>query len=171
MKNVFWIDLEMTGLDVDKEVIIEVGAIVTDLNFRELDSYHAVIKQPQKYIDAMDEWNTEHHGNSGLIDQIPHGKPIDVVEIDLMNMCETYFDKEPAIIAGNSISNDRKFINKYMKGFAEKLHHRMIDVTSYKLIFNHKYDIQYEKQNNHRALDDIQESINELKHYLEYLHL
>ena len=73
MKKILWVDLEMTGLDVDKEVIIEVAAIVTDLELNELGDYHAIVKQPQSYLDNMDQWNTEHHGESGLTAAVATG--------------------------------------------------------------------------------------------------
>jgi oligoribonuclease len=168
MKRLLWIDLEMSGLDVEKEVIIEAAAIVTDLDFNSLETYHSVIYQPQKFIDGMDEWNTEHHSASGLIDLIPNGKDIREVEDELCALVSRYFD-EPPVIAGNTIGQDRNFINKYMPKFAERLHYRMLDVSSWKMIMNHKYQIMYEKRNTHRALDDIKESIEELSHYLSYL--
>ncbi len=168
MKKILWIDLEMTGLDVAKEVIIEVAAIVTDLDFNNLETYHAVIQQPQTYLDNMDQWNTEHHGASGLLAQIPHGKDPETVENDLCSFVDRHF-AEPAVIAGNSIGQDRLFINKYMPKFASRLHYRTLDVTSWKLLMNHKYQIIYDKRNTHRALEDIEESIGELSHYLSYL--
>lgn len=161
--------MEMTGLDVEKEVIIEVAAIVTDLDFKELDTYHAVVKQPQKYIDGMDAWNTEHHGASGLTAAIPTGKEQDVVENELLALISKHFgnnNKERPIIAGNSISQDRLFIAKHMHSLNAALHYRMLDVSSWKIIFAEKYNLKYEKQNTHRALDDIRESIAELKYYL-----
>ena len=71
LRKLLWIDLEMTGLDVEKEVVIEAAAIVTDVELRELDSYETVVRQPQRYLDAMDEWNTRHHGQSGLTAKVP----------------------------------------------------------------------------------------------------
>ena len=83
MNKLFWIDMEMTGLDVEKEVIIEVAAIVTDLNFKELETFETVVKQPQKYLDSMDAWNTEHHKKSGLTAKVPNGMDPDQVEAKL----------------------------------------------------------------------------------------
>lgn len=168
--KLLWIDMEMTGLDVEKEVIIEVAAIVTDLDFNELDTYHAVVKQPQEYLDRMDAWNTEHHGESGLTAQVPNGKDPDLVEHELLALVSKHFGKdnrERPIIAGNSIGQDRLFITKYWKSLNEALHYRMLDVSSWKIVFNEKFKIKYEKQNSHRALDDIRESISELKFYTE----
>ena len=75
LRKLLWVDLEMTGLDVEKEVVIEAAAIVTDVELRELDSYETVVRQPQRYLDAMDEWNTKHHGQSGLTAKVPNGHP------------------------------------------------------------------------------------------------
>lgn len=168
MNKLLWIDMEMTGLDVEREVVIEVAAIVTDLDFKELDTYHAVVKQPQEYLDHMDDWNKQHHGASGLTALVPNGREPHLVEEDLLKLIEKHFS-EPAVIAGNSISQDRLFINKYFKRLSEKLHYRMLDVTAWKVILNSKYGIKYDKQNRHRAIDDIRESIAEMAHYLKYV--
>lgn len=167
--KLFWIDMEMTGLDVTKEVILEVGAIVTDLDFNELDSYHSVVKQPQRFLDVMDDWNQRHHRASGLLELIPSGKSPDRVENDLLELLEIHFANEKAVIAGNSISQDRAFIEKYFVRFAEHLHYRMLDVTAWKVIFNNKYNQDMHKNNNHRAIDDIRESIKELQFYLSFV--
>jgi oligoribonuclease len=171
LERLLWIDMEMTGLDVNKEVIIEVAAIVTNLNFEELARYHSVVKQPQMYLDAMDEWNSKHHRESGLVDLIPSGKSPDQVEADLLQLLDGFFMDERAVIAGNSIAQDRLFIEKYFTRFASRLHYRQVDVTSFKIIFNQRYGVTYQKKNAHRAVDDISESIAELKHYLNFVHV
>lgn len=168
--NLFWIDLEMTGLSVDTEVILETAVIITDSQFKELATYETVVKQPQIYLDRMDDWNKKHHGESGLTDKVPNGKePLDL-QSDLIQLVEQYFPnkKDKPILCGNSIAQDRLFINKYLPDFAQHLHYRMLDVTSWKIIFNLR-DIKFEKQNKHRALDDIRESIAELKFYLGHV--
>ncbi len=169
MQKLLWIDLEMTGLDVNKEVIIEAAAIVTDKELNAIDTYQTVIKQDQKFIDAMDDWNTTHHKNSGLTDQISNGKDPKVAEADLIDFIKKNFGNKPAVIAGNSISQDRKFIDKYMPELEKALHYRMLDVSSWKIVFKDHYQKDYKKNNTHRALDDIKESINELKHYMEFI--
>ncbi len=170
MKKLLWVDLEMTGLDVRHERIIEVACIVTDLEFNELHTYETVVKQDQKFIDGMDEWNKRTHGESGLTVKIPLGKDPSQVEMDLMNIVDQYFDaEEKPVLAGNSISQDRLFIDEYMKTFASLLHYRMLDVTSWKILMSDKFNISYKKKNAHRALDDIRESIGELKHYLQFV--
>ena len=171
MSKIFWIDLEMTGLDCEKEVIIEVAAIITDLNFVELDQYHAVVKQPQHFLDRMDEWNKKTHTETGLLEKIPKGLPPQQVEKDLLDLSERHFDPQKVIIAGNSIHQDRNFLKKYFPQFEKNLNYRMLDVTSWKLIFQSKFAQQFKKQNTHRALDDIRESIKEVQFYLQNVHI
>ena len=160
----------MTGLDVKKERIIEVAAIVTDLNFKELASYESVVKQDQKYIDAMDDWNKKTHGESGLTAKIPNGVAETVVETNLIELIAKNFPRgERAVLAGNSISQDRLFIDEYMPKLSQALHYRMLDVTAWKVLMVNKFKVEFKKKNQHRAIDDIRESIEELKHYLQYV--
>ena len=156
----------MTGLDVEKEVIIEAAVVITDLDFNSLGTYHAIVKQDQKYLDSMDEWNKSHHGESGLTASVPQGKDPAKVEEELIRLVDRFYPGERPVLAGNSIGQDRLFINKYFKKFAERLHYRMLDVTSWKIVMGEKLKIKYDKKNSHRALDDINESIAELKFYL-----
>ena len=167
--KLFWIDLEMTGLDVEKEVIIEAAAVITDLKFNTLGQYHAIVKQPQKYLDAMDDWNKTHHKASGLVDKIPEGKEPQVVEQELINFInKSYSADEKPVLCGNSISQDRLFITKYWAKLNQRLHYRMLDVSSWKIVMNTIYQKVYHKNNTHRAVDDILESIGELKFYLSF---
>lgn len=159
----------MTGLDLEKEVIIEVAAIVTDMHFNELAHYHSVVKQPNEYLQRMDDWNQNHHKQSGLLDLIPSGKPPNIVENDLLEILDLHFNNDRAVLAGNSIGHDRTFINKYFKRFASRLHYRMLDVTSWKVIFANRFKLTYEKKNAHRAVDDIRESIAELQFYIGHI--
>jgi oligoribonuclease len=168
MDNLFWIDLEMTGLDVAKEVVIEAAVIVTDVQLVELDTYETVVRQPQSYLDAMDAWNTEHHGRSGLTAKVPTGREPSLVEDDLIALVARHFTA-PAVIAGNSIAQDRLFINRYFTRFAAKLHYRMLDVTSWKIMMAARFGIEFEKKKAHRALDDIRESLAEMRFYLEHV--
>jgi len=163
--------MEMSGLDIEKEVIIEVAAIVTDLNFAELDTFETVVKQPQKYLDNMDNWNKEHHKKSGLTAKVPNGMPPDQAEAMLVDMVKKHFpdSNDRPVLAGNSIMQDRLFINKYMPDLAAKLHYRMVDVSSWKVIINNKFKYVYQKSNKHRALEDIRESIQELRHYCDMM--
>jgi oligoribonuclease len=171
--KLFWIDLEMTGLDINKEVVIECAVLITDYDFNILDQYETVVNQPKIYLDRMDDWNREHHAKSGLTAKVPFGKTPDQVEEDLLQLLKKYWPdvekkEDKPILAGNSIGQDRLFLDKYFKKFADQLHYRMLDVSSWKIIFNHKFDLKYQKSNSHRALDDIKESIEEMKFYLHH---
>lgn len=165
--------MEMTGLDVESEVIIEVAAIVTDLDFRELDTYESVVKQPQKYLDAMDDWNKEHHTASGLLARIPMGTEPETVEARLVDMVRKHFpdQRNKPVLAGNSIHQDRLFIDKYFHRLSELLHYRMLDVTSWKVMLREKFGYEYRKQNQHRALEDVRESIQELRAYVDLIQI
>ncbi|AGH95824.1 oligoribonuclease [Pseudobdellovibrio exovorus] len=175
VENLFWLDMEMTGLDVNKEVVIEVACIITDMNFRELACFETVVKQPQSYLDNMDAWNKEHHGKSGLAAKVPNGMQPDMVEAKLIDLIDKHFPysksdlKKRPILAGNSIMQDRLFIDKYFKDLSARLHYRMVDVSSFKVVLTNKFEIEYKKRNSHRALDDIRESIGELKFYLDHI--
>ena len=168
--NLLWVDFEMTGLDVDKEVIIEAGVIVTDLNLKEKEQYHAVVKQPQHYLDNMDEWNTKQHSQSGLTEQVPFGKNPEEVEEDILKIVKRHIpEHELAILAGNSVAQDRLFIMKHFRKLAERIHYRVVDVTSWKIMFTYKYNIVHKKRKTHRAFEDIKESIEELRTFMSYI--
>lgn len=161
----------MTGLDVEKERIIEVGAIVTDLKWQEIESYHAIVKQPQAFLDQMDDWNTQQHGKTGLTELVPDGTEPDLVEAKLCELIDRHFapDQEKPILCGNSIFQDRRFIDRYFENLSNKLHYRMIDVTSWKLLMTPLFNIEYKKKDSHRALEDIRESIAELRTFIEFV--
>lgn len=166
MNKLFWLDMEMTGLYPEKDVIIEAAAIVTDIDLNELESYESVVKQPQKYLDGMDKWNQKCHRKSGLYPLISTGRELASVETDLLHLLEQHFgDSDRIILAGNCVFQDRSFIRKYMTRLERKLFYRMLDVSSWKLLFQKKGFI-FEKQNKHRALADTRESIKELQFYL-----
>jgi oligoribonuclease len=167
--KLFWIDLEMTGLDVEKEVIIEAAVIITDYKFNELETYHAVVRQHKAYLDKMDDWNQKTHKESGLLEQIPNGKDPGQVEKELVELAKKHFGSDKVIIAGNSIGHDKLFLTHHFKEFGKLLHYRLLDVTSWKLVFKDILKMKHEKKNTHRALDDIRESIDELKFYMKFI--
>ena len=168
--NYFWVDLEMSGLDVAQCKILEVAALVTDENFKPLEEYAAIVFQKPEVLEAMDTWCKETHGKSGLTAAVAKGKPEAQVEQELLALLDRHFTKEEKpILSGNSIGQDRKFIDAYMPNLAKRLHYRLLDVTSFKIIFKEHFHIEYEKKGTHRAIDDIRESISELSHYLKFI--
>jgi oligoribonuclease len=170
--KLLWVDLEMTGLDAEQDVILEVAAEITDFNFKTLASYEACLRQPRELVvERMRKniwWQDYPVNRDGFIDKLPEGKPSDQVERELIALIEDQFGAEPAILAGNSIHNDRNFIKQWWPQLDLKLHYRMLDVSSLKIIMQGKYGEEFEKKEVHRAFDDIQASIAELQHYLEW---
>lgn len=168
--KLLWIDLEMTGLDHTKHVIIEVACEVTDFNFKTLASYEALIKHPDGALENMNQWSREQHAASGLAERIKkEGRPEKEVVHELVGFIKAQFASEPAILAGNSIHNDRRFITQHWPEVESLLHYRMLDVSSFKIVMQAKYGIEFAKKDVHRAFDDIQASIAELQYYLEHL--
>jgi oligoribonuclease len=169
--NIVWVDLEMTGLDINKDHIIEMACLITDKNLNIIaEGPDLVIKQSDELLDGMNDWCKKTHGESGLTAAVPGGKPLAQVEAELIALARRHFDlKDRIVLVGNSIGNDRRFIDRYMPEFAKLLHYRLIDVSSFKEIFREKYGLGFEKKNAHRAVDDIHESIRELGHYLSFV--
>ncbi len=175
LKNVkptklLWIDLEMTGLEPERDVILEVAAEVTDFSFKTLGSYEAIIKHPNRVLRRMNEWSLKQHAASGLTDKIKASdKTENQVKHELVGFIKGHFGKEPAIIAGNSIHNDRIFIRRWWPEVEKLLHYRMLDVSSFKILMQGKFKTEYAKKDVHRAFDDIQASVAELQYYIEKL--
>jgi oligoribonuclease len=168
----FWLDMEMTGLEVEKEKILEVAALVTDHDLKAFGSLEAVVYQSPEVLAGMDEWCRKTHGKSGLVNRVPNGITEAALDDGLCAMLDAPdCPKGRPILAGNSIGQDRKFIDRYLPKFAARLHYRMLDVSSFKIIFEHRLGLKYKKQNKHRALDDVRESISELQFYLGYVRL
>lgn len=171
--KLFWVDLEMTGLDCEKDVILEVAAEITDFNFKTLASYEARVSQKREVVvDRMQKniwWQSYPENRDEFIQKLDDGKPLAEVEQDLIRLLQEHFGNEPAVLAGNSIHNDRNFIKKWWPALDLKMHYRMLDVSSFKILMQGKYGVPFEKREVHRAFDDIQASIAELQYYLEWL--
>jgi oligoribonuclease len=171
--KLLWLDLEMTGLDPEKDVILEVAAEVTDFNFNILASYQATVKQgPKTVLERMQKnvwWQDYPENRDEFVRKVEHGKPGREVEQGLIAIVEQHFGDEPAVLAGNSVHMDRGFIRRWWPTLDSKLHYRMLDVSSLKVFMQGKYGIEFEKQDVHRAFDDIQASIAEWQYYLEWL--
>lgn len=170
--KLIWVDLEMTGLDPVNDVILEVAAEVTDFEFKTLESYEATVKQPKELVvNRMQKniWWADYPANrDDFLNKLEEGKEPNQVEKDLVSLVEKHFGDEPAVLAGNSIHNDRGFIRQWWPAFDLKLHYRMLDVSAWKVLMQGKYGLNFEKKEVHRAFDDIQASIAELQYYLEW---
>ena len=169
--TLLWIDLEMTGLDPEKDKILEVAAIATDINLNRIADYQAVIKVNDALIESRmvgPFWEQNAKTRDALKNQNAIGQPVKKVEQDLIQFIEQYFGKT-VYLAGNSVHQDRKFIEREMPKLNELLHYRMLDVSAWKIYFENAKGKKFTKPENHRALDDINGSIEELKWYLTFL--
>ena len=170
--KLLWVDLEMTGLEPDKDLILEVAGIVTDFNFQPLSTYEAVVKQePQSVKLQMQQnswWENYPANRDEFLKRVGGGVPIVEVEQNLVAIIDQQFKSEPVILAGNSVHMDRAFIRRNWPSLYQKLHYRMLDVSAFKIVMHGKYGIVYEKKETHRALGDITESIAELRYYLKW---
>ena len=169
--NLIWIDCEMTGLDLEKDVLVEIAVLVTDSELNVIgEGIDLVIAATPEQLAGMNEFVTQMHTNSGLITEIPNGISVSAAEdliIKYLESASTVAGKSP--LAGNSVSVDRSFIARDMPRLNDYLHYRTIDVSSVKELarrWNAKvYFNSPAKTGNHRALGDIQDSIAELAHY------
>ncbi len=171
--KLLWVDLEMTGLDPQNDVILEVAAEITDFDFKTLASYETIVQQPREVvIDRMQKniwWADYPQNRDEFVSKMASGKPSQQVEQELVTLIEEQFGNEPAVLAGNSIHNDRNFIKHWWPALDLKLHYRMLDVSSLKVFMQGKHGVGFEKKEVHRAFDDIQASIAELQYYLDWL--
>lgn len=170
--KLLWMDLEFTDFDYPNSLILEVCVEVTDFNFKTLGSYEARIKNnPDKLVARFKVnswWQGFPENRDDFINNNDKGKEVRQVEKELLDFVEEHFGEEPAILAGNSIHSDRAVIRAHWPLLDLKLHYRMLDITSWKTVMQGKFGIEYDKRNNHRAYDDIQESIAELQFYLDW---
>ena len=169
--HLVWIDLEMTGLDPKRERIIEIATIVTDSDLNPIaDGPELVVHQSDELLAAMDAWNTSHHGESGLTERV-RASTVGESEAERATLAflAEHCAQGESILAGNSIWQDRRFLAEYMPGILDFLHYRLVDVSSVKeLVRRWRPEVLAEapkKAGAHRALDDIRESIEELRYY------
>ncbi len=172
-ENLIWIDLEMTGLDCDNDVIIEIATIVTDKNLNILaEGPVLAIYQSDETLAAMDDWNQKHHGQSGLVERIKASK-VDEAEAErqTLDFLKQWVPAKKSPMCGNSICQDRRFLHRCMPELEQFFHYRNLDVSTLKeLAARWAPDIQkgFNKKSAHLALDDIRESIDEMKYYREH---
>jgi len=171
--NLIWIDLEMTGLDPDKERIVEIATIVTDKDLNILaEGPMMAVSQSKELLDNMDEWCVKHHGESGLTQRVLDTDVTDAqAEQATIEFLKNWVEPGVSPMCGNTVGQDRRFLVRYMPELSDYFHYRNIDVSTLKeLAVRWKPDMLkgFTKQNKHLALDDIRESIQELEYYREH---
>jgi oligoribonuclease len=172
--NLIWVDLEMTGLNPDKDRIIEMATIVTDTHLNLLaEGPVLAIHQPDTLLAQMDEWNTTHHTSSGLVDRVRASK-IDeaTAQAQTLEFIKKYVTAGKSPMCGNSVWQDRRFLARYMPELEQYFHYRLIDVSTLKELALRWAPEIYDgvkKEAKHLALDDIRESVQELRYYRDKL--
>ena len=177
MSAIVWMDMEMSGLEPETERILEVAVLVTDGELNVVaEGPNLVVHQPDAVLEAMDEWNTTHHGQSGLTKRVREST-VDASQASpaLLAFLGEHTKKKKAPLAGNSIHQDRRFVARYLPEVEDWLHYRNVDVSTIKELAQRWYPKQYSrrptKKGSHRAMDDLLESIEELKYYRKALFL
>lgn len=173
-ENLIWIDLEMTGLDPERDLIIEIATVVTDKHLVVLaEGPVFAVHQSDEVLDSMDEWNTRQHGESGLTERVRESVVIEAeAEEGTLRFLRRYAEAGASPMCGNGICQDRRFLVRYMPLLAKFFHYRNLDVSTLKILARLWVpDIaeQFEKQSTHLALADIHDSIRELRFYRERL--
>lgn len=177
MSAIVWMDMEMTGLNPETERILEVAVLVTDGELNVVaEGPNLVLRQPEEVLAAMDEWNTTHHGKSGLVKRVRESTVDEAqASAELLSFLGEHTKQKKAPLAGNSIHQDRRFVALYLPEVEDWLHYRNVDVSTIKELASRWYPKQYSgrpgKKGNHRAMDDLLESIAELKYYREAVFL
>ncbi|MEA2039915.1 MAG: oligoribonuclease [Thermodesulfobacteriota bacterium] len=167
--HLIWIDLEMTGLDPEKHVILEIASIVTDDRLDIVaEGPDIAITYPEHVFSAMEDWSATHHQSSGLLDR-SRDSSYDCysAEMETLKFLSAYSKKGQSPLCGNSICQDRRFLIKHMPKLEGLLHYRNIDVSSIKELVKRWYPAlpRFKKQESHLAMNDIRESIMELRYY------
>lgn len=168
-----WIDLEMTGLNPDTNRIIEAALVITDINLNIIDQTESIaIFQSDALLSTMDEWNTTTHAKTGLTERVKQSTISEEMAEDiLLNKLKQWLPEKATPLCGNSVHQDRRFLVKYMPRLEAYFHYRNLDVSTLKELarrWNPSVFKNVEKKGAHQALDDIIESINEMKYYREH---
>ncbi|MGD8324247.1 MAG: oligoribonuclease [Gammaproteobacteria bacterium] len=173
-ENLIWIDLEMTGLDPDKDLIIEIATVVTDKHLSVLaEGPVYAVHQSDEVLGAMDEWNTRQHSMSGLTERVRQSTVREAeAEQGTLEFLRKFVDQGSSPMCGNSICQDRRFLVRYMPELAKYFHYRNLDVSTLKILAQlwvPEISGRFEKNSAHLALADIHDSIRELRFYRERL--
>lgn len=167
--RIVWVDLEMSGLNIVEDHILEMACLITDKDLNIIaEGPELIIKQSEQVLNGMDDWCKKTHGDSGLTKACIESKiSIEHAEELMLDFIKKHVPSGSCPLAGNSIHVDRMFLDKYMKNFLNHLHYRIIDVSTVKELSKRWYSDNkiFSKKNSHRALDDIKESIQELKYF------
>lgn len=172
-KNLVWLDLEMTGLDPREHRIIEMACVITNSQLDIVaEGPELIVSQPDALLDSMDEWCTRQHGQSGLTDKVRHSNLSEAdAEQQMLAFVKQYVPENASPLCGNTIYQDRRFLSQYMPTLESYFHYRLLDVSTLKILaerWNPEVMKKITKKANHRALDDILESIEELKVYRDH---
>ena len=171
--HLVWVDMEMSGLDPDKDVVLEVALVVTDKDLNLVEEGPVlVVHQSDAVLDAMDSWNKSTHGKSGLIDKVK-ASPLSEADVEnqMIEFMKLYVGERKSPMCGNSICQDRRFMARHLPKLEAYFHYRNLDVSTLKeLAARWRPELKdgFKKANSHTALADIQESIEELKYYREH---
>ena len=171
--NLIWVDLEMTGLDPDNDVVIEIASIVTDTELNTLAEGPVIaIRQSDERLDGMDEWNTTHHNASGLVARVKASEYDEQrAALETIEFLEQWVPRGASPMCGNTICQDRRFMARHMPELEGYFHYRNLDVSAFKILMQRwrpDLDGGFRKTATHLALDDIRESIDEMRYYREH---
>ncbi|MEH6569516.1 MAG: oligoribonuclease [Halioglobus sp.] len=171
--NLIWVDMEMTGLEPDNDVVIEIATIVTDSNLNTLAEGPVIaLHQSQERLAGMDEWNTTHHTRSGLVDRVKASAENEQSATDLtIDFLNQWVPKGASPMCGNTICQDRRFMARHMPRLESYFHYRNLDVSTLKILmklWRPELEAGISKTAAHLALDDIRESIEEMRYYREH---
>jgi len=177
LSNLVWIDLEMSGLNLESDVILEIAALVTNSNLDIIaPGVSYVIHQDDNILKNMSDWCVKYHTRSGLVQAVQESKiTVQQAELKILEFLKQYTRTSESPLCGNSVWQDKNFIRKYMPELDRFLHYKIIDTSSIKEVINRWYPesqkSNFIKPDNHRALEDITYSVEELRHYRTYFFL
>jgi oligoribonuclease len=173
-QNLIWLDLEMTGLRPERDRILEIACLVTDSDLNVVaEGPVLAVRQPESVLAGMDEWNQTHHSQSGLLSRVRRqGVSEAEAEARTLAFIQQHVPAQASPICGNSIGQDRRFLYQYMPGLEAYFHYRNLDVSTLKILaerWRPELMASFSKKEAHRALDDIRESVDELRFYRRHL--